>query len=394
MNKIKVSDLKPGMKFTRAVYITPSNMLVGPNMPLKKDDIEKLKRWSIKEVETAGEIIEDKSVDYNFEDDEKNKQLKEKTVEEYKKLHRIKNKFMDEYKESIRDIKNVLDIVNKDKYTGDIKLGNIANNLVSVVVPNEHIYIYLASNMTDEDDYLPYHSLNVAIFSVIIGHQLNIEGNNLLNLAKGALLHDIGMLKIPSDILKKKEKLNDKEYNVIKLHTIYGYKILTKDLNFKAEIANIALQHHEQFDGNGYPRKLKGDQIDLFSRIVAIADTYDAMTKKRSYRDEFISYEAMKNILSESQNKFDPRLLRIFLSNMSIYPLASLVKLNTGAIGMVIGTCAGKPLRPIIKIIIDEFGDKTYQAEERIIYLSEDPDIFITGAVDDKELGLNTFDLI
>ncbi len=393
MKKINVSDLKPGMKFSRAVYITPTNMLVGPNMPLKSKDIEKLKRWGIKEVETAGEIIFTPSESYTSLGKDATT-IKEKIIAEYKKLRRIKNRYKEEYKDAAYGIKNIFLNAQRNRLVNDIKVRNIANSLVTLIIPNVHIFIYLASNMTDEKDYLPYHSVNVTIFSVIIAHQIKLEKRKIVTLAVSALLHDIGMIKIPAKILAKKEKLTSKEYNIIKLHPIYGYKILAKDSEFPAEIANVALQHHEQYDGEGYPRRLKGDQIDLFSRIVAIADTYDAMTKKRSYRDKFISYEAMRNILSESKNKFDPTLLRVFLSNMSIYPIASLVKLNTNAIGMVIGAYPNKPLRPILKIIIDEFGDKIYDTEERIIDLSEEPDMYIIGAVNEKDLGINTFELI
>ncbi|MBU1076739.1 MAG: HD-GYP domain-containing protein, partial [Spirochaetes bacterium] len=232
------------------------------------------------------------------------------------------------------------------------------------------------------------------IFSILIGHLNKVPPKKIINLAVGSLLYDIGMAKIPQAIILKKEKLNIKELNFIKLHTIYGYKILVKDSNFPSEIASIALQHHEQFDGNGYPRKLRNEQIDLFSRIVAIADTFEAMTKKRTYRTEFLSYEAMKNLLGQSKNKFDPKLLRTFLANMSIYPIASLVKLNTNAIGLVIGAYEDKPLRPIIKIIIDEFNDKVPEEESRFVDLTKTPDLYITNAVDERQYQLNLFDYI
>jgi len=393
MKKIPVSELKPGMKFSRAVYITPTNMLVSPNTPLKESDIEKLKKWGIKEVETAGEII------YVPEETPKastkeSSVLKEKIIEEYQKLHRMKNRYLEIYNETVELVKEIIiDLQNKRKVSR-IKIKPVISSFVTSVLTNEHIFIYMASNLCDEYDYLPYHSVNVSIFSIIIGHNLKMESANLSLLAESAILHDIGMINVPSQILKKKEKLTPKEYEIIKLHPIYGYKILAKDLEFPPEIANVALQHHEQFDGGGYPRKLKGDQIDLFARIVSIADTYEAMTKKRYHRDKFLSYEAMKNVLSESQNKFDPRLLRIFLSLISIYPIASFVKLNTNAICMVIGAYPDKPLRPILKVIIDEFGDKIYNVEERYIDLVEEPSMYIVSAIDEKEVGIKAFDVI
>lgn len=415
MTKVNINDLKSGMKFTEAVYITPSNILVGAEIPLNAKDLERLKKWGIKEVETSGEIIEssvetmepgdetkesaDKgkepsSIDYSFDEKHTEINLQEELVSEYKKLHKTKHKFKSRYQDSVNSLKGIIDDVKGDRYLNNMKIFNISTDLISEVISNPHIFIYLASKMSDEKEYLAYHLLNAAIFSIMIGHLIKIDSKSLINLAAGALVFDIGMTKIPSAIVMKKEKLNPKELNIIKLHTIYGYKILIKNTSFPSEIAAVALQHHEQFDGNGYPRKLKSDQIDLFSRIVSISDTFEAMTKKRSYRNEFLSYEAMKNVLNQSKNKFDPKLIRIFLSNMSIYPVASLIKLNTNAIGMVIGTHNDKPLRPIIKIIIDEFGDKVPEEEERIVDLTTITDIYIMSAVDENEYNLDVYDLI
>jgi len=392
MNKIKVDDLQPGMKFTRAVYITPTNMLVGPDMPLKSKDIDRLKRWGIKEVETSGEVYETEVVELTSE--EKEVEYKDKLIEQYKQLHKIKHKFLIRYEDSADAITKMVQDVRRKKLINNMKIYNIATDMITEVTTNAPIFIYLASKMSNDQEYLSYHLLNASIFSILIGHLNKVPPKKIINLAVGSLLYDIGMAKIPQAIILKKEKLNIKELNFIKLHTIYGYKILVKDSNFPSEIASIALQHHEQFDGNGYPRKLRNEQIDLFSRIVAIADTFEAMTKKRTYRTEFLSYEAMKNLLGQSKNKFDPKLLRTFLANMSIYPIASLVKLNTNAIGLVIGAYEDKPLRPIIKIIIDEFNDKVPEEESRFVDLTKTPDLYITNAVDERQYQLNLFDYI
>lgn len=393
MKKIKIEELKPGMKFTRAVYITPTNMLVGPDMPIKNNDLERLKRWGIKEVETSGEVYETVSVDHKMDEDEK-ADFKDKLINQYKQLHKIKTKFRSRYEDSVEIIKKMVQDVRRKKLINNMKIYNISTDLITEINTNPHIFIYFASKESDEKEYLAYHLLNTAIFSILIGHLNKVEPKNLINLAVGSLLYDIGMTKIPQAIMLKTDKLTSRELNIIKLHTIYGYKILVKDSNFPSEIAAIALQHHEQFDGNGYPRKLKSNQIDLFSRIVGIADTFEAMTKKRIYRSEFISYEAMKNLLGQSKNKFDPKLLKTFLSNMSIYPITSLVKLNTNSIGMVIGAYKDKPLRPIIKIIIDEFGDRVPVDEERFVDLTKMPDLYIINAVDESHYKINLFDYI
>ena len=128
------------------------------------------------------------------------------------------------------------------------------------------------------------------------------------------------MVRVPSYITEKKDSLSEEEYNRIKTHPIYGYRIITKELELTNEIATIALQHHESYDGTGYPRKSKSESISEFAKIVSICDVYAAMTRKRSYRDEHLSYNAMKNVLSESNRKFDPSVVKAFLSNMAIHP--------------------------------------------------------------------------
>jgi len=393
MKKINVKDLKPGMKFTHAVYISPTNMLVGAQMPLTQKDIDRLKRWNIKEVETAGEIMDSPEIDYTFNMHKSEEEEKNKLIEKYKKLHKIKTKFLHNYENNVDEIIKLLRDVKNNKTLNNMKIYNIASNLISEVVNNSQIYIYFASKISDENSYLAYHLVNATIFTILIGHLINLEPKKLINLAVSSLVFDIGMAKIPLAILVKKEKLTPKELNIIKLHTIYGYKILIKDASLPSDIAIVALQHHEQFDGNGYPRKLKSDQIDLFSRIVAIADTFEAMTKKRSYRDEFLSYEAMKNILNQSKHKFDPKLLRVFLSNMSIYPIGSLVKLNTNAIGVVVGCHQEKPLRPVIKLIIDEFGDRI-EDQDIFIDLSTNSDLYIVSPEDESKYNLDGFEII
>lgn len=397
MAKIKIEDLKPGMKFTKAVYMTPANILVGAQVPVNEKDLEKLKKWDIKEVETEGEIIETPEVDYSFQEKEEKQDdsgLQEKLIAEYKKLHKMKQKFKKHYEESSNELSKIIHGIKENRLLNSMTIYNISTDLISEVISNPHIFIYLASKMDNEKEYLAYHLLNSSIFSIMIGHLVNIDSKKLIHLAAGALVYDVGMAKIPQAIVMKTEKLTPNELNVIKLHTIYGYKQLIKDANFPSEIAAIALQHHEQFDGNGYPRKLKKDQIDLYSRIVSISDTFDAMTKKRSYRNEFLSYDAMKNILNQSQHKFDPNLIRVFLSNMSIYPIASLVKLNTNAVGLVIGANKKKPLRPVIKIVIDEFGDRVPEQEDRFIDLTSASELYITAAADENEYNIKVYDLI
>ncbi|HOF15247.1 MAG TPA: hypothetical protein PLN01_13065, partial [Spirochaetota bacterium] len=144
--------------------------------------------------------------------------------------------------------------------------------------------------------------------------------------------------------------------------------------------------------GKGYPRGLKGTQIDEYARIAAIADSYEAQIANRVYRKRIFFYQAMKNLLSSGINKFDTVILRVFLSRMSVYPIGSIVELNNGTIGIVIGSVAQKPLRPIIKLIMDQ--NKKRFTDTIIVNLLEEKALYITRALDEAEIGINLFEVL
>lgn len=383
MKKISVSMLKPGMKFSRAVYINQNNILAAANVPIKAEDLARLKRWGITEVETAGDIISEepvKTTELGTDIDEK------KIMKEYEEYKHNSEKFKEIYNNAINVTTRVFEDIKNGKSLDIDRIKKLINQLIGEVTYNKNIFVTLTGMETDAN-FLYVHAVNVCILSLIIGNSLGYSITKLLELGIAALLHNIGMVRVPLNILEKEAELTPDEYNKIKTHTLHGYRILVKENKMSNVIGDVALQHHEQCDGQGYPRKITGEQISEYAKIVSIADVYVALTKKRAYRDEMISYEAMKNILSQSKNKFDPEILKKFLSIMSIYPIGSLVKLNNNSIGLVIAPNPNVPLRPIVKILIDEFGDKV--KEDIFINLLKEKNIFISKAIDYKSLGIS-----
>ena len=163
-----------------------------------------------------------------------------------------------------------------------------------------------------KDTYTRGHSDRVSEYSYIIGKYLNLPEDDLKKLKLGGLFHDVGKIGVPDSILLKTEKLTDDEYSEIKNHPAIGKHILSNAKIFE-NIIPIVFHHHEKFDGNGYPEKLAGQNIPLHARIAAIADTFDAMTSKRSYRNA-LSLDIVRNELSRcSGTQFDPEILKVFL---------------------------------------------------------------------------------
>jgi len=223
------------------------------------------------------------------------------------------------------------------------------------------------------------------IISAVIGTTMRLASHRLLQLATGGLLHDIGMLKVEREILEKQGRLSSDEMNRMRAHAVMGYQIISKDMKYPEEIALVALQHHEHWDGRGYPRSLKGEDITLFARIVGVADAYEAMVSERPYRNSIIGYNAMKTVLSDNGKHFDPQVLKAFLESMGIFPIGSVVQLNNSSIGRVSENHTDAPLRPKIELLIDEFGNQIEGSE--IVDLLNKKSLFIVKAIDPKLIG-------
>ncbi len=411
--KVKIEDIKIGMQFTSPVYF--GNQVVIPAFtPVKISDLERLKRWRVSEVEidddeAAENIPSAKPINENFEQNsnvgtqekpDKRKDLAERLKKYAYEIKKVETQIQNLPKSS--DATNIALIASYTKILSmiksvmqDIKIGQIASKndiydiigeIINIATNKKTETLSILSHFEDPAyDYLIVHSANVCIYSVLIGYHMSLNQYKLNQLAIGALLHDVGMMKIPEYIIEKKEKLTPFEFIEVQKHTIEGYKILSQKQNFTDEICQVALQHHERFNGSGYPAKRHGDQISQFSRIVAVADSYDAMTEPHTYREKFHGHKAIKDVLQASKNLYDPEVSKTFLSIMSIYPIGSLVQFNDGSIGIVYQSNPNLPLRPTVKIIVDEFGDRV--VDKKLIDLEKSPNLFITSIIDPKELN-------
>lgn len=204
-----------------------------------------------------------------------------------------------------------------------------------------------------KDDYTLIHSINSAVYSLIIGKNFGLKESELKDLAKGALLHDIGKVLISSDILLKNGKLTNDEFADMKKHTILGYEALCKFENLSDSVKVISLQHHERLDGSGYPNALKEDDIHLYAKIVAVADVYDALTSERCYRRIMSNYKAYDILKSDAGVKFDMKIFESLLQSIAIYPNGIIVKLSDGTHGIVKRQNPGMRFRPLIRVIDD-----------------------------------------
>jgi HD-GYP domain-containing protein (c-di-GMP phosphodiesterase class II) len=392
MKKIPVEDLRPGMRFDKPVFIDSNNMLVGANVTIKESDIKRLMKWGISEIETMGNLSSSENdmrfvqkIDASISADAK------KIVDQYSLLLLKRKELMDIHREACRVVGDVYTAIKNDEMFTTDSIENTAKSIIRLMEEDNNIVLFLYG-LEEGKNYLVAHSVNVTFYALLIGTALKYTPDKLRELALGTLLIDAGMVKMPAYIAYKQSNLSDHEFNLIKTHPLHGYRLIKQLGKIREKSALVGLQHHEYFDGKGYPRGLKGNQIDEYARIAAIADSYEAQISSRSYREKQSFYHAMKNLLSSGVNRFDPVILRVFLSKMSVYPIGSLVELNDGSVGLVIGSVPRKPLRPIIKLIFDS--EKNRLSDLIIINLLEETALFVNRVLDEKEAGVSLLDVL
>jgi HD-GYP domain-containing protein (c-di-GMP phosphodiesterase class II) len=234
----------------------------------------------------------------------------------------------------------------------------------------DKLYDHAMSAMEGREDIL-VHTVDVTFTALKVGKGMDYDVKMLLRLGLAAFLENVGMFKIPDSVLTSPRRLNDHEIMLIKRHPEISYDILSRMGERYMWLADTALQVHERSDGSGYPKGLKGAEIQELASVVGLVDSYIAMIKNRPYREKFIQTEAVKSIVEASKGLFPSKIVKIFLNYISLFPINSFIKLNNGFIGRVIATDKSQPLRPTIELLYDGSGNKL--AKPQIIRLSENP---------------------
>ena len=236
------------------------------------------------------------------------------------------------------------------------------------------------SEIQGYDDYTFHHSVNTTIIALILGIASGYSEPKLIEMGMGVLMHDIGKIMIPEEILNKKILLTEEEFGEIKKHTTNGFEILRKNNDFSLLSAHVAFQHQEKWDGTGYPRGLKGKNIHEYSRLATVADVYDALTSRRVYRKAVDPNEAYEYIVSQADSHFEPRIVEIFKKHISVYPSGSGIVLSNGQRGNIVKQNSAFPNRPYVRV----FYENEKPLSEPIDYnLAECPSMMIV-AVDNR----------
>lgn len=350
---VLIKDTGPGMIIEENVYSKDNSALplITKGTKLTPKLIEVLKRNDIQKIQVEGE----NEAKPEAEDDNRQTLVISDSVKT-KALYGLEELFT--LAETAADKEKF--IVSAPKIVKE--LDQIVMDLVGAVIEDENTMVNIES-LKSYDDYTYHHSLSVAVLALAIGQSYGLSRRNLEYLGKAALMHDIGKIYIPIEIINKPGFLSESEYELVKTHSQKGYTFLIGNGIGSSTVRKAVLHHHEHVDGSGYPAGLRGSEIPILSRIIALADVYDAITSKRTYRAPLPVAEALEYIMGSVDTLFDYDVVKAFMKKVEIYKVGSYVQLSNGSTAKVLN--AQNLMRPVIEdtkdgSVIDLMRDKKY----------------------------------
>lgn len=341
-----IRNCRPGETLARSIYTETGTVLVGAGVELTERMIHRLKEKNI----TALYIMDKRTEDIMIEtaiSEETRREAMAIIHETFRVVSGTPQKWQQVFSDRGfgRQIRQVMTTV-----ADELKNCRSAMNLMA--------------DACAFDNYIFTHSFNVALYSTAIAMNTGFSEKEVVEIGMGGLLHDIGKTCVPDEILRKPGGLTPEEFALMKRHTEHGFEMLRKQEDISLRVAHCAYQHHERWDGSGYPRGLKGEEIHPFARLMAVADVFDALTTHRVYRPPMLPHEAMEVLYSGSSTLFDQTYVTALRDTIALYPLGLSVTLSTGETGVVVDVNKGLPSRPIVRILVNQDGqpvDEPYE---------------------------------
>ncbi|MCS7233176.1 MAG: HD domain-containing protein [Synergistetes bacterium] len=361
MKRVYVDELKPGDKLAWPVYLSSGEILLEAGKVLSAEDIDKLCEWKVVEVFVEGY-------------DEVERELEQERI-----LVRV---FREAHRNAVEYSKNIWERFSRNVEVKREEIGRLVIDAVENLSINRDVLLIISTYLKGKDEHLFPHAVNSMTISLAIASYLGYTKEELELIGVGALLHDIGLVKL---YYETDGKFNEADIK----HPDIGFKVVKSLVpGFHPVIGNIILQHHEKKDGSGFPYGLKGEEISREAMIVAVAELFERLTSPLSSDRRLSPFEAMKYILSNTKEAFDPKVVEALMRVMVIYPLGSLVRLNTGEIGRIAAS-THNPFRPKVNIIFDKYG-KPLEKVIRLNLAEESAHrYFIAEVLDESKYDLN-----
>jgi HD-GYP domain-containing protein (c-di-GMP phosphodiesterase class II) len=350
MNQVFLKDLKPSSFFTSPLFLDGKFILLSPETPLSASMIRNLLEWDFRELHTEGKAVEEQSPDSSpdFSAEEAQAQTSgnlPSTLVDKEKIQQV----LDFYKKFTSYVEDVFsNYVTKNELNVQI-VSNRIKELCDFIRDNRRFILRIQDTGTMNRNYLVSHAVKSTILSLVLGSYLKLPSHRLIELGVASLLHEIGMVRLPPQLYMNDRPLNPQEKKTILTHPILGYNIL-RTFSFPLNICLAALEHHERENGAGYPRKLSGEKISLYAKIIMVACSYEAVTTARPYKEAKDSYSGMLDILKNTGKQYDETVIKALVYSLSIYPIGLHVLLSNGKRAQVIDVSPDNPRFPIVGI--------------------------------------------
>ena len=265
-------------------------------------------------------------------------------------------------------------------------IDTLVDDITQSIARNPEAFLSL-SRLKTKDNYTYLHSVAVCALMIALGKQMNLDPALTKDLGMAGLLHDVGKMMIPDEVLNKPGRLTDNEFTIVKNHPLRGWEILQASEGVSAIALDVCLHHHERVDGTGYPDKLSGDNLSLFARMGAVCDVYDAITSERCYKAGWAPAESIRKMAEWQEGQFDSAIFQAFVRTIGIYPSGTLVKLKSTRLAVVIEQSDKNLLTPIVKVFFSTTANTPLPPE--IIDLAQSADS-ILNAEDPAKWGFDT----
>ncbi len=353
MRQISINRVKTGDVLGRTIYSSQGRVLLGRGIILTPPYIARLR-------ELGFTII--------YIDDNQTKDVK------------IDDVVSDEHRrEALVSIELSSDAVRIGKDFSGFEIKKAVNNIVEDVLFQKEILLSLM-DMRSFDTQTFSHAVSVCVLSTVLGKAMNLDRENMEALAVGALLHDIGSVKLPKELVSQRTPFGPHEQTLYESHTQHGFDILRAKRELNLLSAHIAFQHHEHLNGSGYPRRLTGNHVHQLAQIVGIADFFDNLVNEGPGHGRTKPHEACEIVMGSAGKLFSYDLVKIFLRHVAAYPTGCTVKLNTGEVGVVVDQNNSLPMRPVVRVLAGD-DDLAYVAVKEY-NLVEDRVTFIDNVLD------------
>jgi len=364
IKKFAVKDIQSEHFFSEPVYIDKQFVLAAPEMPFSREMIDALKEWEFSDVYSAGEPTEA----YVIKSHGKAESEEASTISNIADSTQLTR--AEEFYAGL--MKYTKTIFNNAALKSNFNFHPIASRIKDAceIIREDKLSLLIAHNdisWSPPDNYVVSHSVKTTIISLIIGMHLKLPNHKLIDLGVSALMHDIGMIKLPPRMYMTNRPLKPEEQKAIAAHPVLGFNML-KASDFPLAVNLAALEHHERENGSGYPRSLSGERISQYAKIIAVACSFEALSAERPHKEAKDGYTGMLELLKNQGKQYDDNIVRALVFSLSIYPIGMYVLLSNGRRGQVVDVNPENPRYPIVQV----FGDINPDSKNKVLLTSQD----------------------